>query len=1216
MSLVEFRLRRRRRLFRWPARGDPLATMLSDKYSVSLTAREPAVAVLSSPGAVESVESTAGWGSLKAAELSRFLKGFRSDPGNARAEPAIRSAVHRFLLPSPASLTTFVLAREKDAEIWLTSEERALPLLINVPWELADDVPSAPGVVIGPLLGCLAGRPLARILPGTRSSLETDPTRRVTVTYCVSFPNEEGEERRYAERLAKCLDGTLRDRGGLIDVRPVTEGESLSPRFDSLRTDLEDHPPEILIVAAHGNTDDGVPSLWFQNPSGEPEWRPVAELAGILAAKKTTFLVVLVACDLTYLALHPAAQSGALEIVKAGVPAVVAMQSKVRADLAGFFLGATIDSFFQSGSVVRAVAAGRRSMAPSAEAAGQDLDWCFPALFMAENAEVHASQLQELIRGYEPALERMLRSVPRPEPYLARPALEREVSELLSLEQIGVRAVVGGPSHGSSTLVRWCLRDELEQAVRSRNMSIRPLLYLDLDSSSALAKGSRDILEILRGRTREVGIPPHLMSWPAPRGAEGSLSAGGEIADLCGLIDRNRMILVLDNIPVEASSPWLELIEQARNLAGSLVLVVSSEPARLDHLAPGGGVEVPPWAMEEIEEYARRFGPGPTVAPEWQKWSGGIPGLLNALRIYSRRGNGGLPSGSPDQSSYGIAAAYLEAAESRLSTAGRSLLYRLANLPNGWSRALASYVAELVSLPELEELGLAIRDFRFEAACEWLRLPGALIEVLWREREEEVGDAADSLTEHFRRRVLSAGVGGVENHIKALAEEPGGLGLLHDIQGVLLMVGSDAMAGALPLLLDRWLYSRGRWFDALGLWERYLSQVPEDSTQAHEWLKLGKACHILGRARRAWECIEKASGRGASRLDKVDILDLEAALLKDRGNHGQLSCILQCYDKALEITNSELARDPSTGFTEADRRAFEESRAKVRYNRALIRRHWQNDLKGALEDLKYAADSYEQLGNSQMKFLAHVSWVDVQLDAPTPDRDWSEMLKRLVEADQYFKSTGNAGDRAFCAYQRARLLRRRPFFDDNERRRNLKMAKEAYGLSAQAALEAQDLRQRAIAQGHVVEVDWSELGTLGDNDAASILDGVVADLEFFSRDAWSARVLRDMLLLRAGVARRLAPAECRGWLERSLAVAGAPPLHPERGVDALRAAKVMYELLQELRACSDWLEVENVTTAHKSQIEGWLRRCIEPSRPDEWSDELEKYITKSGEPHG
>lgn len=1179
------------------SKSGSVPSFLTGRYRVSLR-------IDGSPAPVESggklrPDFDADWGPAATPEaIGKFLSRFRADPRDTRPDPAIRAALHHFLFAGN-TLAAPVAAQGPGLATVLVGGAHGEPLLANIPWELADGLAEAqPSGARRPLLGTLGMLPLARVVQGARSGLKPGGAkRRLTVAYCISEPADDPFG---GEGFFDAIEATLRRRPGVLTYRKL--GSALTTRVHELLAGIEKDQPHVLIVVCHGRTTNGTPELRFD------DWTSVRGLGDAIALTGQTLLVLLIACDQTHLEETPSAHSGALTLLDAGVPAVVAMQSSVNARLAAEFLGTTLDWLLQSASLPQCVAAGRRRMAPGTDAE-TSTDWAFPTLFVAEDGHRQLQRLTEYIEGYVPALKTLLRGIPaEPAPYFPRPGLEEWLASALHPDNRGVRAIVGPAEQGKSTLVRYVCRRALASAIERNDLEFRHILYVDLAPFQDPLETPQDLLGILASRTDELlsGLPSTVFEWPKPRSPDGQGLPSASMEPLMGALDANHMVLVLDNLPL--APVWSEFVQRSRDLNHSLVVVVAQDAAKLpvDDLYLG---EVLPLSESDVHRYAREFVPG-YDPDEIYALAGGAIMLLDQLRRLQRQS---YPFAEARQllQEHPLSRGYAQAMLDPLMADEKKteLLYRLVHLPSGINGHLAGqYVGEWRDLLDLERSNLLIRDYRAAQDDPWLRLPHFVAAALREFRGDEVRAAGKAVVDAFREDVRPD----VEARLEELARAPGGVDLLHDLHQTLVGRKEWPMARAMALLLHATLYQRGRWFDSARFWTRYLTHAPRDETLPHDWLKLAKAAHLLGEREKAVECLDVADQLGPEPLDSIEILDLHASLIKDTGATERVAEVLDLYDVAMELIEEGRA-SPAAG---QDAAPFEQAGANLLYNRAILRRWWTRDVEGALDEMRQAQDRFEALGMRGMHAVARSEWVDMRMAVRDPPPDWNGLVETLLQVDDELDAAGSPGDRAICNLRLGRLYRRMPFRTDEERRDNLLKAEEAFETAEHLAVEAGDARLRRIIEVNLVEVAWRDRGAMPDDEAARRLDSVIRILELFSGDAWSMRVLRDALLLRAGTARRGLPDEVRSWLEKGWRVATSPPLHPRQGTDARRAAQVLCEYLGTLTGSGDLLAVEKLGSKARPFVEGWLAKPVDLRDRATWLGELCRFGTSPGEYHG
>lgn len=151
---------------------------------------------------------------------------------------------------------------------------------------------------------------------------------------------------------------------------------------------LRSTSPTVLHLLCHGERVDsgrGIRySLLLSGANGLAQRVGAADLARVLTLAPDLRLVVLQACHAGATAVHSQGDEGAVEgialaLLRAGTPAVIAMQGEVGQIAASTFVRACYDLLARGAGLERAVAAGRIAMR-SADAV---VDWSFPVLYRA-----------------------------------------------------------------------------------------------------------------------------------------------------------------------------------------------------------------------------------------------------------------------------------------------------------------------------------------------------------------------------------------------------------------------------------------------------------------------------------------------------------------------------------------------------------------------------------------------------------------------------------------------------------------------------------------------------------------------------------------------------------------------------------------------------------------------------------------------------------------
>jgi hypothetical protein len=1160
---------------------------LSDRYRVSLEEDGASLSVQISGR--NQAELEIDWSSAGDIQrLLKFLENYRMSPESTKPDPSIRAMLRSFLfckgiLDGPVSGLM-----KPGSELYLTGDEASLPLLLNIPWELSDGVPGL--TQDQALMGTLAALPITRIVKGPTSATRFEQER-LHVGYCISEP--PGVSSIGAENFQKWFNLVLRDRTGMLDYSPVL-GTNFDPRLSQLETEVAKRPVHIFIMVSHGRTANGKPELRFD------DWIPAEKVASALASSKKTFLALVIACDQVFLADGSSAHSGAYSFLKAGIPAVVAMQSKVQADLAAVFLGTLLDKLLGGLSLAAAVADGRKSMAPAGSKLVEEIvDWSFPALFETQSGADQIRDLREYFQ-FRPALEALLRSIPIAERYFARDTLEEAVTEFLGPKSVGLRTVVGAPTSGRSELIREASRRAIRMAIEKADASFRPILYVDLSRYRGKPiESAADLIAILSNRVEEVkptisGSSLIDLRLPPARGADGSGLVADRIRQLIELIDQGKFVLVFDNLEEPFGAAWAKFVTASNTLLYSVVILGTDNHLKQPELGAGYRVDVSPLSREETRIYVQHFGPDHVAkADELFNETAGMPYLLDAYM----RG----PVAGEDIFKMTI---------SRLPASDQAFIFKLALLPSGVSPALAwDFFPEWheADVAGLALQGVLLSESRYGLGQQWFQIPGMLGRMLRASYENALNEAAEGLISCFAEKI---GEENSEMELQELAERPGGLQFIEDIQEIMIGLGTEeylGLARAISILLHEHLYRRAKWWDDYQLTKRVLAAMPFKDTEASDWFRLAKSQHLLGLGDEARASLNQAEKIKTSSLEEVELFDLRINLMKDSGVRERLPEMLQMYEQAFAIVDN---------YQGEDAEAMTRKGATLLYNRGILRQHWGRDLSGALRDLKDAKSAYHSFGDVNMEAMAAMEWVDVQLSSRAQELDWAALFGQLASASEMLEAEKAVGDLALCHYRFARFYRRKPYADADERRTNLLKARDAYESSEKFAKIAGDSRQAAIAGGHIVEVAWKGLGEMQAEEATSRLNDTISTLRTFDGDAWSGRVLRDMMYLLAELQLNQGSTEA-GLTELWAAwkQAKETPLNPMSGTDARRAACILARYLDELVALGETYAADRNAGQARNLIEGWLNQVIDPTKRD-WLRQLRAFGKEPGEYRG
>lgn len=185
------------------------------------------------------------------------------------------------------------------------------------------------------------------------------------------------------------IASTLASEGGLQELTDLQLNWYSGPdTLGALQERLCDGDTQIVHLLCHGEACDNGRTvrqhLVLSDAQDNPRRTTAAELARVLSLVPDLRLVVLQACHAGSATLAPADERGraavsgiVLELLQAGVPAVIAMQGEVGQSAAEQFVRGCYRVLSQGGPVERAVAAGRLAM----YVAGGIVDWGLPVLY-------------------------------------------------------------------------------------------------------------------------------------------------------------------------------------------------------------------------------------------------------------------------------------------------------------------------------------------------------------------------------------------------------------------------------------------------------------------------------------------------------------------------------------------------------------------------------------------------------------------------------------------------------------------------------------------------------------------------------------------------------------------------------------------------------------------------------------------------------------------
>lgn len=332
-------------------------------FDVAVTRRGDAldVRVLDSPaGETGSVRSlwpwiAAGWAPGHRGLVDRRLSPVEDPPALVTVDDVrVGAGLFKALMPDS------VLVRFRESTSRAAAAGAGLRLMLRfeggadaLPWELLHDPETHTFLAIDP------STPVVRCTETATREPAAGADERVRVLVAISSPvgtaplDAERERESVAARLAPLA------HGGAVTV-DVLEDASL----DGIRAALDAAETHVFHYIGHGTlSPDGRTALALTDSRGQLSVRSVDEVADVLASARTLRLVVLNSChgspaDPT----DPFAGAGTT-LVRAGIPAVVAMRTTITDDGAITFARGLYESLAAAEPVERAVTRARATMA-------------------------------------------------------------------------------------------------------------------------------------------------------------------------------------------------------------------------------------------------------------------------------------------------------------------------------------------------------------------------------------------------------------------------------------------------------------------------------------------------------------------------------------------------------------------------------------------------------------------------------------------------------------------------------------------------------------------------------------------------------------------------------------------------------------------------------------------------------------------------------------
>lgn len=1045
--------------------------------------------------------------------------------------------------------------REKEIRIFADDDD-SIPLLANLPWELARDILSPDEIQHRPLLGTLASHPVVRAVPASGSRKITQ--ERLRVLACIA--NYEGDVRPFdAAAFERAISESLTPQPLRLEF---VRADKYQPTASQTYAEISSLRPHIFIFVGHGQSYSGTPRLRFE------EWFKLEELAQRLGQTEQTVLAIFIACDQSRIIQSPAAQSGALTLLRNGIRSVVAMQGYIDPAFAEIFLKTFIESLFITHSISISAGEGRTAMERTLRNQPWTSDWVLPAVFRGGGEESEKDELSLILGHYQPAQERLLSFIPPAVTHLKRPSLEG-LLEASFQSANGLLHISGGIGNGRTHLVRVVSFNSITAAIHNRSVLARPIFYIDLDEAP---DSETEFWLVERLRNRFDQVRPLLSASTLSTFISTNQASVELVSALLSELDRSRVIVIIDHIRDDATGFWAELSQQAVRLQKSLLVVIGDS-----ELVPEGApvLPVPPFTLEETRSYFNQFiADKSSLADTWFNDSGGTPLLLDGLRTLQ---SSTVFKVSSDivRKEESIGAKYMQLIAQELEPEELATLGMFAWFSGLVEVELASKFIPasnpLETLTSLTRKGVLSKVSR--SGLDWLALPRLKAEAL---DSALVNEAALHLIDSYEQVAFGSDN---PNGFDELILKPGGLTILRAVESALLHTGDYEKATTLVLLLQLPLERKPA---ELYKFVAAVFEANKDLDASSVWLRAAGCARQIGKLDEAVLFLSKVKVETLDEYSKAQALNTRATIMKDRGQVDKTEEILQLLEEA--ITK---ARAGSAGSIpgRASAEEWEWLLSELLYNRAAILEFLARRHDDAMSDLR-EVQRVEETRRPLMAAAAMCQEVDFEVSKPESVENWARLLSLAGRAYRILKDEPTH-DFAYCCYQFARYYRLRPGNSEDERKQNLAIAARFYDESAKAATVAGDFRRRAAAVEHWTKVSWENLGTLSAEAAAGELDVLLPTLRGYSGDAYVTRILRDTLFLRFQIENRINAERAVVYLREACSVAAANILS-KRGEDRLRGAGIFLAYLKDLKTAGNKRDADTFLVDHEERLKEWL----------------------------
>jgi tetratricopeptide (TPR) repeat protein len=1195
-------------------RRDALKKLLDKSFSVNLngTAVEPAD------------RSRFEFGDRKTTKkIYCYLKKLRKKPERNSFNDIVAESFGKLFLANQANTGLFDTALLNDEAILLSVHENESQTLTNIPWELGyshrDRVypqQTLPG-------NTAASLPFGRMINDfTSAATKIESKEQLRVLCCISDPDPSVPLNGVG--FFNDIQGIADKYKWLIDFRclpPDMDADNnliFRPLMSDLLIEIERFEPHLFILVSHGDSKKGAHIYFSNDQKTAYKWEDINSVAQTLQRSRNCLSGILIACDLTYSPDGYASSSGAMSLLRQGIPSVVAMQTKVLVNAGDIFLDSILSYFTKGASqlphkhFIHAVGFGRRQIAQSIGVPDRIIDWSFPALFFTADGYDKLSELEKFIDTFTGWLTNLkLFSFTLSRSYLVRQKSESLIKDCIK-KKTGSLIVWGEPGSGKSgCLKRVCL--DIYNDIKEFQEH-RPVIYFDFeDDENETFSDPQRFFDIMNSKIKKV------TTFDASPSAKGALFRTIPILNLtpdieqpnhfARWLDDKPRVFVFDNLTKTQLQALDLYFQSAAHLKKSLVILTKES-------GPAGNINVPNLDLTEVKEYLKLFAGSAQdetriedLAVQLFEFTGGNLLVLSSQPVSAILETPTILEEQPGSILYETKVNNM-LQELSAEPVLHDAYIRLVSFPSGIAKGMNTMIGisdEIFNT--LIQNRLLIEQYRKgkkpEERISIYKVPKYSRDVIKDKHASLLNEQMQKTMEQigfyfFKEEDTKTG----EEKALELTETASNLDFLRDSIDMFHAMGNTGIADFIMIMIDSRLYEAGQPNLLYHLWGKVLQGLPEEDQTPIGWLRFAKSAQQTGRLSDAIKALDKvdqlfAEAEEIDLVDKVDYFVYRAITLKDTGDSEKKDAIEVYYENALQIINKLLQEQDNKV-----ERELKVKKALVYYNRSIFKKWWKKDSDGAIADITITMEITKPI-YSWLYYLSMSEKADMLIDTSVDSQQLSSIKSDLLEAAAYFKKERKMVQFAWTHFRIAKVEKKLYNLNNGKDIANLQAAFNYYDSARQVAQDSFYSHMELIAEAHLLairmhvrEKSLAISGGSAMNDNELIDHASVLATQLQTRDGiWSKRVARDLLIDLTVFVRTIHPTyteKIKTLFRKILEYAMSSNFNLNTpSTDRRKAAYILVEYFDFLTNNKDIVELDAIETQYKNDLASWLENMAD-----------------------